>query len=366
MHAPSSTAARRHQMPWLIISAGCLIALLTFGPRSAMGFFQLPMLQDTGWDRTTFGLAMALQNLAWVETTLGDFTRAEATLARAARLFTELGNTTGRAWLRGTTAFTRLLAGRLHEARRLALAFLPFGERVGEPWAVGTLRAVAAYAGAELGDLSEAEALARQAYSEFDAVGDDWGRAFALIVRGVIARERDVPAEAAKLLDAACRYAESVGHPLLLGIAHTVRGFAALGAGDIGAAERDARTVLAAMSPYGVADAAGVGPRVLLGRVHLARGEVTQAVEILGSVVATVESGGTPVLFSPRRAVAAYAEALLAADRVPDALTAARRAVQLPGEDVRGRVFADQVLARAEVAAGSLAVTPSVGPATVA
>lgn len=65
MHAPSSTAARRHQMPWLIISAGCLIALLTFGPRSAMGFFQLPMLQDTGWDRTTFGLAMALQNLAW-------------------------------------------------------------------------------------------------------------------------------------------------------------------------------------------------------------------------------------------------------------------------------------------------------------
>jgi MFS family permease len=30
-----------------------------------MGFFQLPMLQDTGWDRTTFGMAMALQNLFW-------------------------------------------------------------------------------------------------------------------------------------------------------------------------------------------------------------------------------------------------------------------------------------------------------------
>ncbi len=39
--------------------------MLTFGPRSAMGFFQLPMLQDTGWDRTTFGLAMAIQNLCW-------------------------------------------------------------------------------------------------------------------------------------------------------------------------------------------------------------------------------------------------------------------------------------------------------------
>lgn len=52
-------------MPWLLIVCGCLIAALTFGPRSAMGFFQLPMLADKGWDRTTFGLAMAFQNLAW-------------------------------------------------------------------------------------------------------------------------------------------------------------------------------------------------------------------------------------------------------------------------------------------------------------
>ncbi len=55
----------RNPMPWLIIVSGSLIAMLTFGPRSAMGFFQLPMLSDTGWDRSTFGLAMALQNLCW-------------------------------------------------------------------------------------------------------------------------------------------------------------------------------------------------------------------------------------------------------------------------------------------------------------
>jgi MFS family permease len=30
-----------------------------------MGFFQLPMLAERGWDRQTFGLAMAIQNLAW-------------------------------------------------------------------------------------------------------------------------------------------------------------------------------------------------------------------------------------------------------------------------------------------------------------
>ena len=63
---PSSTAERSAAaLPWLIIACGCLIALLTFGPRSAMGFFQLPMLAEKGWDRTTFGLAMAIQNLAW-------------------------------------------------------------------------------------------------------------------------------------------------------------------------------------------------------------------------------------------------------------------------------------------------------------
>jgi len=52
-------------MPWLIIVAACTVALMTFGPRSAMGFFQLPLLAEKGWDRTTFGLAMAIQNLAW-------------------------------------------------------------------------------------------------------------------------------------------------------------------------------------------------------------------------------------------------------------------------------------------------------------
>ncbi len=63
MSAPAGTA--QSDYPWLVIAAGCLIAALTFGPRSAMGFFQLPMLQETGWSRTDFGLAMAIQNLVW-------------------------------------------------------------------------------------------------------------------------------------------------------------------------------------------------------------------------------------------------------------------------------------------------------------
>ena len=55
----------RAALPVFAIACACVISLLAFGPRSAMGFFQLPIIVDTGWDRTTFGMAMALQNLFW-------------------------------------------------------------------------------------------------------------------------------------------------------------------------------------------------------------------------------------------------------------------------------------------------------------
>lgn len=60
-----STSIQKQSLPWAVVICGCLIAMFTFGPRSAMGFFQLPMLEVYGWDRTTFGLAMAIQNLVW-------------------------------------------------------------------------------------------------------------------------------------------------------------------------------------------------------------------------------------------------------------------------------------------------------------
>jgi MFS family permease len=61
----ASPSTAKAAFPWLIVACGCIIAAMTFGPRSAMGFFQLPMLADRGWDRSTFGLAMAIQNLFW-------------------------------------------------------------------------------------------------------------------------------------------------------------------------------------------------------------------------------------------------------------------------------------------------------------
>ncbi|WP_127092062.1 MFS transporter [Aquabacter cavernae] len=58
-----STAASASTL--LILVAGCLIAMLTFGPRASSGFFLIPMSNTYGWGRDVFGLALALQNLLW-------------------------------------------------------------------------------------------------------------------------------------------------------------------------------------------------------------------------------------------------------------------------------------------------------------
>ncbi|WPZ32512.1 MFS transporter [Thalassobaculum sp. OXR-137] len=60
--SPSSSSWRT---PIVVIVAGCLIAMIGFGIRSAFGLFLEPMTLAKGWDRETFGLAMAIQNLLW-------------------------------------------------------------------------------------------------------------------------------------------------------------------------------------------------------------------------------------------------------------------------------------------------------------
>ena len=51
--------------PLVIIICGCVIALLSFGPRSTLGFFIQPMSREFSWGRDVFGLALAVQNLLW-------------------------------------------------------------------------------------------------------------------------------------------------------------------------------------------------------------------------------------------------------------------------------------------------------------
>jgi MFS family permease len=51
--------------PWLIIGFGCLISLMSFGPRSSLGFFLTPLSSANHWGRDVFAFALALQNLLW-------------------------------------------------------------------------------------------------------------------------------------------------------------------------------------------------------------------------------------------------------------------------------------------------------------
>ena len=61
----SPSGASNWRTPLVIIICGCAIALLSFGPRSSLGFFIQPMGREFGWGRDIFGLALALQNLLW-------------------------------------------------------------------------------------------------------------------------------------------------------------------------------------------------------------------------------------------------------------------------------------------------------------
>jgi MFS family permease len=61
----SASPARSRVSPEIIVVCGCLIALITFGPRASAGLFQLPMITEYGWGRDTFGFAIAIQNLLW-------------------------------------------------------------------------------------------------------------------------------------------------------------------------------------------------------------------------------------------------------------------------------------------------------------
>ncbi len=53
------------QTPAVILACGCIIAMLNFGPRSAVGQFLNPMSVDLHWGRDVFSFAIAIQNILW-------------------------------------------------------------------------------------------------------------------------------------------------------------------------------------------------------------------------------------------------------------------------------------------------------------
>ena len=65
---PLSAAVRlasSWRTPAVVVLCGCLISLIGFGPRSALGFFLTPMSAAHGWDREVFALSVAMQTLIY-------------------------------------------------------------------------------------------------------------------------------------------------------------------------------------------------------------------------------------------------------------------------------------------------------------
>ena len=285
--------------------------------------------------------AWALQHLAWVQTSRGDFSGADTSLGRAARHFAMRRDRMGRAWVRSSAAFTRLLAGRLREASRLADAFGPFGEKVGDAWAVGMLRAVSAFSAVELGNIEQADAMARKAFRSFDHIDDVWGKGFTLVVRATIARHLDEPDHALELLSEAEQYTAMAAHPLLSGMAQTLQGYCLLGKGDFDGAEAAARSTLSLTVPHEVLESVKVGPLAMLAEARLGKGDRESAMAWLAEL--SREYTSPALLYPRRRVVARYAQLLHEDGRVAEAEKWARRALTAPGEDASSAAFVEQV-----------------------
>lgn len=65
LKSSASGAAGIWRTPVLIVGFGCLIGLMSFGPRSTLGFFLTPLSTANHWGRDVFAFALALQNLLW-------------------------------------------------------------------------------------------------------------------------------------------------------------------------------------------------------------------------------------------------------------------------------------------------------------
>ena len=51
--------------PAIIVACGCLIAVISYGPRSSFGFFMRPMTADNAWGRDVFAFSVAMQTLIY-------------------------------------------------------------------------------------------------------------------------------------------------------------------------------------------------------------------------------------------------------------------------------------------------------------
>ncbi|WP_051462712.1 adenylate/guanylate cyclase domain-containing protein [Haloglycomyces albus] len=336
--------AKREQLPGPRCDAECRLGMLDFlGGRLSEAeehFHSAYEVADEADDERRE--AWALQHRAWADTARGDFSRAEDALRRAAKIFARNHDQVGRAWVRGANAFTLLLAGRYGDAKRLAETFLPIGERAGDLFAVGLLRAIHAAALVELGEGEGADQEAREAFADFHRINDDWGKGFATLVRALIADRFGARDEALELSQQAETFGALTGQALLVGLSHIIRGRTLLEAGDISGAQSIARDTLQRISPTEVRDNARAAASALLADTFAAQGDVPAALAELEPLVQQWEE---PSLGWPRnRIVARYAQLLDDLGDFEEGRYWAEKTLEAAGEDDQANRWATERL----------------------
>jgi MFS family permease len=63
--SPAAAPSFTWRTPAVLVLCACCISVLSFGPRSSLGFFMTPLSSTNGWGRDVFALAIAIQNLLW-------------------------------------------------------------------------------------------------------------------------------------------------------------------------------------------------------------------------------------------------------------------------------------------------------------
>ncbi|HEX2143875.1 MAG TPA: hypothetical protein VHG10_05115 [Glycomyces sp.] len=291
-------------------------------------------------------LAWALQHRAWVLVARGDFDGADDVLREAAKAFARQMDLVGRAWVRGVSAFALLMAGRFTEAKRLSDVFMPIGERSGDVFAVGLLRAIGAAAQISLGIPAGADAAARKSFRDFERIDDDWGRGFAKYVRALAARSIGALDHALDLAQGAEEYGAKTGHPLLISLAHNLRGRCALEMGDAATAESAAEEALALVTDD-VLEPGRAANTALLADVRAAKGDRAEALRMLEDLAVHYD---VPSLGLPRRAIVArYARLLDEDGQVDEARKWAATALKSFGEDPESTAWAENHLESARV-----------------
>jgi class 3 adenylate cyclase/tetratricopeptide (TPR) repeat protein len=222
------------------------------------------------------GEAASLQNLAWIAFYRGHLDVAEARLNESTTAFAEIGDWGGLGWALGLMAWVRFNQGDLEEAEKIARDVLREASDVGNRWASGIMQVLLANVGLWRGQTTDAVEQAEAARTVFCELEDAWGelQALAPMARALACLGRG--GEARDALDAMAAAVTRMPDNAIRQFPAVVRANIAVHSGAADA--RDAAEQIVVLTE---ADGLAFEQRTIRGLAALQAGEVAEAIATL-------------------------------------------------------------------------------------